>query len=583
MTERKSSALEALLNKDAFLRRLQAFLAAPASGPWCVAAIDIEHFKLYNEWYGLQKGDQLLEALAAWLLDYQGRTGCPAGYFGNDDFFLCLPDEEPTIQKVYREIQSCVDRNEAGVSFFIAMGICAVEGEDPDCYNLCNYAQIAAANHSQSSGVLERFQPPMLDRLKQRQQLLSELERALKQKEFCFYLQPKCNSMTRTIVGMEALVRWNHPTRGIVSPGEFIPLLEETGLVTQLDLELWEGVCQMLHRWKAEKRNLVPISVNVSIADITSLNVAQVFADLVDRYQLEPKLLLVEITESMLARNIRLVENTIKALHQKGFAVLMDDFGSGYSSLNMLKDTSVDAIKLDMKFIEMDRSNAGKGKQIVESVIEMARRLNLPIVAEGVENQEQVYMLQSMDCLYTQGFFFYRPMAVADAEALLAQPNNADYWDLKRDLMRRDHKAFTGGLVSEQSAIALQAFQILADNALGMARLDLTTGEYRPIKRAAVLPGGGPDGVPLHAKEDFATFCRELAETFFPPEEVELFCRNLQLDALRQELFARPRPFCLRQRKAKADPAPIMAIEIIPAPHCCEKEPWAVVIVRETS
>lgn len=171
---------------------------------------------------------------------------------------------------------------------------------------------------------------------------------------------------------MEALVRWNHPTRGIVSPGEFVPLMEETGLITRLDLYLWEEVCQMLHGWKARNENMVPISVNVSISDIAALDVAQVLWELVQKYQLEPKLLLVEITESMLAQNLKMVENTIAALHRKGFAVLMDDFGSGYSSLNMLRNTSVDAIKLDMQFIVRD-SESSKGRQIVESVIEMAQ------------------------------------------------------------------------------------------------------------------------------------------------------------------------------------------------------------------
>lgn len=254
----------------------------------------------------------------------------------------------------------------------------------------------------------EQYSPSMREKLKQRQQLLIEIERALQNKEFCFYLQPKCNSMTHAIVGMEALVRWNHPTRGIVSPGEFVPLMEETGLITRLDLYLWEEVCQMLQGWKARNENMVPISVNVSISDIAALDVAQVLWELVQKYQLEPKLLLVEITESMLAQNLKMVENTIAALHRKGFAVLMDDFGSGYSSLNMLRNTSVDAIKLDMQFIVRD-SESSKGRQIVESVIEMARRLNLPIIAEGVETQEQVFMLHPWTAFTPRGTIFISP------------------------------------------------------------------------------------------------------------------------------------------------------------------------------
>lgn len=371
----------------------------------------------------------------------------------------------------------------------------------------------------------EQYSPSMREKLKQRQQLLIEIERALQNKEFCFYLQPKCNSMTHAIVGMEALVRWNHPTRGIVSPGEFVPLMEETGLITRLDLYLWEEVCQMLHGWKARNENMVPISVNVSISDIAALDVAQVLWELVQKYQLEPKLLLVEITESMLAQNLKMVENTIAALHRKGFAVLMDDFGSGYSSLNMLRNTSVDAIKLDMQFIVRD-SESSKGRQIVESVIEMARRLNLPIIAEGVETQEQVFMLQSMDCLYTQGYYFYKPMAVKQAEELLAQPAMENYWDLRRDMTRRNYKAFTGGLVSEKSAITLQAFQILADNALMLARLDLVTGEYRIVKRDERLMGVSEFGDGSDEERESGESWQEFYPVQFSdgPAQVQLFC-----------------------------------------------------------
>ena len=184
--------------------------------------------------------------------------------------------------------------------------------------------------------------------------------------------------MTRAIVGMEALVRWNHPTRGCVPPSEFMPLLESTGLVTQLDQYIWESVCKTLHKWQESGSNLVPVSVNVSVVDIVNLDVPQIFSNLVEKYQLEPKLLLAEITETMLAENASLVENTIQGLHRKGFSVMMDDFGSGYSSLNMLKDTNVDAIKLDMKLIDMNQQNRSKGVQIVESVVDMAHRLNLP-------------------------------------------------------------------------------------------------------------------------------------------------------------------------------------------------------------
>lgn len=212
-----------------------------------------------------------------------------------------------------------------------------------------------------------------------------------------------------------------------------------------------------------------------------------------------------------------MVENAIQGLHRKGFAVMMDDFGSGYSSLNMLKDTNVDAIKLDMKLIDMNQENRSKGVQIVESVVDMAHRLNLPIIAEGVETPEQVSMLQAADCLYSQGYYFFKPMPVENAEKLLADPTNQDYWDLRRDLMRRDRRVENPG--TEKTALALQAYQIFTDNVLEISLLNLATGAYRVIKRDARLLGAD-----LEKEEDFVNYCDRLVnEKIVHEEDADLF------------------------------------------------------------
>ena len=293
-----SAALGRIDRKDAFLQALHTFLTAHQGTEWAVAAVDIQHFKLYNELYGTEKGDALLETVANCLLGYSRQTGYPVGYFGNDDFFLCLPDEKAEQTAVLATLQACMAAGRQDVTFFMVMGVCPVQANPgADAATLCNYAQIAGV--TTDSGYLHRFEPTMLNELKEQQQLLGELERALDNHEFCFFLQPKCNSMTRAIVGMEALVRWNHPTRGCVPPSEFMPLLESTGLVTQLDQYIWESVCKTLHKWQESGSNLVPVSVNVSVVDIVNLDVPQIFSNLVEKYQLEPKLLLAEITETM--------------------------------------------------------------------------------------------------------------------------------------------------------------------------------------------------------------------------------------------------------------------------------------------
>ena len=569
-----SAALERIDRKDAFLQALHTFLTAHQGTEWAVAAVDIQHFKLYNELYGTEKGDVLLETMANCLLGYSKQTGYPVGYFGNDDFFLCLPDEKAEQTAVLATLQACMAAGRQDVTFFVVMGVCPVQANPgADAATLCNYAQIAGV--TTDSGYLHRFEPTMLNELKEQQLLLGELERALDNHEFCFFLQPKCNSITRAIVGMEALVRWNHPTRGCVPPAEFMPLLERTGLVTRLDQYIWESVCQTLQKWQESGSNLVPVSVNVSVQDILNLDVPQIFADLVEKYKLEPKLLLAEITETMVAEDTQMVENAIQGLHRKGFSVMMDDFGSGYSSLNMLKDTNVDAIKLDMKLIDMNQQNRSKGVQIVESVVDMAHRLNLPIIAEGVETPEQVSMLQAADCLYTQGYYFYKPMPVENAEALLAQPNSEDYWDMRRDLMRRDRRVPISN--SEQTALALQAYQIFADNVLELSLLNLSTGEYRVIKRDPRLPGAGSD-----TEEDFAAYCeRMVTNKVIHPDDAEMFTDQTDLETLRSAVFSTQQPEAYRFRKNVSGQFVWITMEFLPCRNCCAQNPWATVVVRE--
>ena len=568
--------LQRLAGKDVFLEQMRRYFEEHSAEKLCVIAVDMTHMKLFNEWYGQNGGDALLNALAECLEHYQQTRGWPVGYCGNDDFFLAMPEDELEIHALHAALQDCVIAQKTELSFFVALGICPVRENSGDCQTLCNCAQLAVKLAGPGSGYLCWYKPAILRQMKEKQTMLTELGRALHDHEFCFYLQPKCNSMTRTIVGMEALVRWVHPTRGMVSPGEFIPLLEATGLVTQLDLYIWESVCQTLHKWKSNGSNLVPVSVNVSIADIQTLDVADVFSRLVEKYELEPRLLLAEVTESMLAQNVQLVEDAIAALHRKGFAVLMDDFGSGYSSLNMLKDTSIDALKLDMKLINMDHQNRARGLKIVESVVDMAHKLNLPIIAEGVETSEQVSMLQSMDCLYTQGYYFYKPMPVENAEALLEQPSVARYWDVRRDLLHHDHRSVSTHS-PELTTAALQTFQIFADNILELSRLNLATGEYRVIRRDPRLLGEG-----LEKIDDFSVYCDRLVEEkIIHPDDAPQFRLQMDLTALRNSLFHNQTPLFFRFRKCVSAQFAWITLEFLPCHGCSVESPWAAVVVRE--
>lgn len=306
---------------------------------------------------------------------------------------------------------------------------------------------------------------------------LDDINRAFDDNEFCFYLQPKCNAVTGAIVGAEALARWNHPKYGVISPGRFVPALEQAGQISRLDMFVWRSVVRMLARWEREGRNLVPISVNVSMVDIDQMDVADTLTGLLNEYDVDARLLQAEITESAVARNLSKVESTIRKLHADNIAVLMDDFGSAYSSLNMLKDINVDVIKLDMKFIDLNEDNASKGLKIVESVVNMARKLRLLVIAEGAQTKQQVDQLLSVGCRYIQGYYFHEPLPVGRMEKLLAErPDDRHFWDMSNDFMHGSYVPVNGRTMLETSALAASTFEILANGVAELSRLNVKTG-----------------------------------------------------------------------------------------------------------
>lgn len=403
---------------------------------------------------------------------------------------------------------------------------------------------------------------------------LDDINQAFDNNEFCFYLQPKCNAETGAIVGAEALVRWNHPEYGLVSPGEFIPLLERESMVTRFDLFIWRSVCEMLSRWDGEGRNLVPVSVNVSMTDIEAIDVARVLGDLLDRFSIDARLLQVEITESAIAHNMDVVEETIRDLHARGIAVLMDDFGSAYSSLNMLKDINVDAIKLDMKFVDLNADNAAKGLKIIESVIDMAYQLRLSIIAEGAQTAEQVSRLRELGCMYIQGYYFYRPLTVEKMEDLLEhRPDDQHFWNISKDLMHRDYRMSTNGRsMLESSSLSAHIFEILNKGVAELSRLNLITGEYRTIKRDPKLPDVYAD--------DFHDYCHALvSKRIIHPDDAGEFLKHTRLSDLRDQLFSKKKSEFTYFRSEVEAKTSVIAFGMLVPPDCSEANPWAVVLI----
>lgn len=399
-----------------------------------------------------------------------------------------------------------------------------------------------------------------------------EIDRAFDNNEFCFYLQPKCNVATGAIVGAEALVRWNHPKYGVVSPGRFVPMLEQAGQISRLDVFVWRSVVRMLARWEREGRNLVPISVNVSMVDIDQMDVADTLTGLLNEYDVDARLLQAEITESAVARNLSKVESTIRKLHADNIAVLMDDFGSAYSSLNMLKDINVDVIKLDMKFIDLNEDNASKGLKIVESVVNMARKLRLLVIAEGAQTKQQVDQLLSVGCRYIQGYYFHEPLPVGRMEKLLAErPDDRHFWDMSNDFMHGSYVPVNGRTMLETSTLAASTFEILANGVAELSRLNVKTGEYRAVKRDGILPTPETD--------DFKTYVQTLiAERVVHPDDADRFRADMDLASLRSLLFSQKSAFGVYRSEVLARTG-MISFAVIPSRECSESDPWAVVRV----
>ena len=386
--------------------------------------------------------------------------------------------------------------------------------------------------------------------------------------------QAESGALSLTIVGAEALVRWNHPKYGVIPPRWFVPVLERAGRICHVDVFVWRFVAEMLGRWEREGRNLVPVSVNVSMMDINQMDVADVIGGLLKEYNVDARLLQVEITESAVAKNLPMVEGTIRKLHARGIVVLMDDFGSAYSSLNMLKDINVDVIKLDTKFIELSDENAGKGMKIIQSMIIMAKKLHLMIIAEGAQTKEQVDRLKALGCGYIQGYYFYPPLPVKQMETLLAErADGRHYWDMSCDYLHRDHVTVNGRVLLRVSALAADAFEILADGLAEISRLNVATGEYRVIKRDGVIPDPEVD--------EFGAYMRAVAvNRVVHPDDVGRFFADLNLPSIRERLYRQETVLGIYRSEVLAKTG-VVTFAVIPTHVCSPSDPWAVVLVGQ--
>lgn len=417
-------AATGLLSKEAFFDEAAAYLRHSGARDVSIVCFDVDHFKLFNDLHGLDCGDELLRYLGrALALRFSPDGAQPLARLAADTFALCATGIRP--ERVERILVDISSECPNGIDAIVRAGVYRIEDPASPVSIMCDRAVIAL--RTVKGSYFDRvalYDPGMREALVLEREVVAGIESALREDRIELFLQPKCNIRTGKIVGAEALARWRHPERGIVAPGEFIPLIERNGLVRSLDLRVWEKTAAWIRGLIDEGVQPVPVSVNVSRADIYLVDVAAELHALVERYGIEPSLIEVEITESAYSERPDRIVAAFDELAERGFTVLMDDFGSGYSSLNMLKDINVDVLKIDMRFLDRDDR---RSKDIMESVIRMARWLDLPVIAEGVETREQVNFLLDVGCSYAQGYYYARPMEAAAFEALLTDGSKVQH------------------------------------------------------------------------------------------------------------------------------------------------------------
>lgn len=420
--------LTGLYCEKAFFEEVERFLQSSDEKTYCMIAIDVEHFRLYNQLHGWEEGDNLLRFIADMLRTYRVMQGGVIGYLGGDNFAMVTEYNKETLDQLREGIREEIRQKNNTTGYPPAYGIYTIVDRNESASVMYHRATLALSYviGNYASRVKEYY-PDMDGKAEEELRLLSEIQQGMDEDEFTFFIQPQCDITKGKIVGGESLVRWIKPDKGMVSPGVFIPVLEKNGFIADLDRIVWTKVCQWLRDCLNRGYKPVPISVNVSRIDIFSLDVPKYLIALVEKYDISPDLLKIEITESAYAEDGDSILETVNRLRDYGFIVMMDDFGSGYSSLNMLKSVPVDVLKMDMRFLEINENEEEKGIGILESVVNMARQMRIPIVVEGVETQVQENLLRKMGCCYTQGYLYYKPMSIAAFEKLLVDTEGLDH------------------------------------------------------------------------------------------------------------------------------------------------------------
>ncbi|MBQ9537716.1 MAG: EAL domain-containing protein [Treponema sp.] len=413
-------ALTDMYNMEFLAQNISSKIKMDGEG-WYIVVTDIKGFKFINDLFGKKVGDKILISCADIIKGIAGggSGGKPDEVYGRIgvDRFAVLTKDPERFKKEFmsreKDLNDMLGTNNFPI--FVHMGIYEVTDPGMDVVTMFDRANLAIETVKDSYEVFSaKYDDSMRKKHLWESRIIGELDEALAKKQFEMYLQPQADRNLK-VCGAEALIRWRHPTEGLLPPSWFISTFEKNGLIVKLDLFIWEEACRTLQMWQTQGINDLYISVNISPRDFFYIDVYQSLVDLVRKYGIPPARLKLEITETAMITDSDRRFVLIDRLHSAGFHVEMDDFGSGYSSLNMLKDIKVDVLKIDMLFLyrakDVDRSRI-----IIKQVVGLAKELGITVVTEGVENEDQLKFLIEIGSDIFQGYYFSQPVSLPEFE-----------------------------------------------------------------------------------------------------------------------------------------------------------------------
>ncbi|UUV13670.1 EAL domain-containing protein [Clostridioides difficile] len=416
-------SLSGIKNKEKFRKDSMYILKNYYQDNFYLVQLDVNKFKYINEMFGYAEGNKILIHISQVLNNNTNKYEICAR-MDNDHFILliaCNTEDEllNRLSKINKEICNLITTNSSKYKIVMSSGIYKITKKDDikkidlliDRANIAAKSKKEKYEHSYSF-----FNEDTRNRLYKEKRLEDNMNKALEKGEFIVYYQPKYSlGDVNEIEGAEALIRWNSPEFGLISPIDFIPLFEKNGFIVNIDMFVFEEVCKTLNKWINKGYTPVPISVNMSRVHLYRDNFIENITDLISKYNISPEFIELELTESVVFDNLNILIDIMKKIKEIGFLISMDDFGSGYSSLNLLKDLSFDILKLDRGFL-IETTDTKRGKIIISKIVEMAKAIDIKVICEGVETYEQVEFLKEIGCDKVQGYLFAKPMVLDEFE-----------------------------------------------------------------------------------------------------------------------------------------------------------------------